>query len=220
MSQSKSAYGTQNPKGTGKRQCQQHRQSSTEAGTEPSPEPACRSRHVSDWEWIEIPCTAALTASYTPCEWDDCFGDSPPDANEIETVVRSRRYPSVYHRCYSDTTDHHSTRERDDPTDEEGPADTHPVFETHANAAQKRESIESVTNLCEGDGVTWNALETSLVVVEKTDSANYRLEGPAGGEYELRKRYDGALLVYPGYGHIDGLSRVMPAGDRPQLEAV
>ena len=214
MSQSKSAYETQNPKGNGQRHCQQQRQSSTETGTDPSPEPACRSRYVDDWEWIEIPCTTALTASYTPCEWDECFGDGPPDVDELETVVRSRRYPSVFHRCHTD----HSTHESDDPATEDGLTNTHPVFET--NASEKREPVESITDLHEGDGVTWTALGTSLAVVERTESAGIRLEGPAGGEYELRKRYDEALVVYPGHGRIDDLTRVVPVDDQPRPEMV
>lgn len=209
MSQSKSVYWVQNPKANGKRQRQPTNAAGDSSRSNSEPEPACRSRCVPDREWVEIPYTAALTNSYTPCGWDECYPAGAPDPDETETVIRSRRYPTVFHRVKPDgPAVHESTAE---------PTNVHPF--AGANPAGERESIESITELRAGDGVTWDCLETPVVVIEQSETSGVLVSGPSGGEYQLHTRYGGAVVAYPGYGRVSGLARIVP-DNHPQPEAV
>jgi hypothetical protein len=217
MSQSKSSYGARAPKGSENEHCHPKknaaaRESGDGSQTAAEPEPACQCRYVDEWEWVEIPYTAALAASYNACKWDECFADGPPDVDSVETVIRSRRYPTVFH-----SVDHQPTRDRENVES----VWNHPFESADLDESKtESESVESITELCVGDGVAWDCLETPLVVIERNEANGVVLKGPAGGEYQLRARYDGALVVMPGRGCVEGLVRIADDHHRPEPEAV
>jgi hypothetical protein len=184
MSQSKSSYGARAPKGSENKHCQPkknaaERKSGDGSQTAAEPEPACQCRYVDEWEWVEIPYTAALAASYNACKWDECFIDGPPDVDSVETVIRSRRYPTVFHSVG------HPTRDRENVES----VWNHPFESADLDESKtESESVESITELCVGDGVAWDCLETPLVVIERNEANGVVLKGPFGGEYQLRAR--------------------------------
>lgn len=212
MSQSNPFYGAEGPKDSARAH---RRRPDTPAETddsEPTPQPACRSRHVEKWDWHAIPYTDRVLASYRLCEWPECFGDGPPDASTTETVIRSQRAPTVIHRPHEPDTYSQAT----DKSHGHG-YDQHP--DARAREIETRpadyESVTAVAELRLGDGVIWETLDTPKVVIERNDeSPAVTLEGPAGGEFVLRERYDSELLVYPGHGCVSA-SRI-PADGRPE----
>jgi hypothetical protein len=209
MSQSKHSYGVEDPKDSARTHRRRPDRSAETGDSGPAPQPACRSRHVEKWDWRAIPYTDRVLASYRLCEWPECFGDDPPDAT-TETVIRSQRAPTVIHRPHEPDTHSHEA------TDESHGHDEH----TDARAFEIEGSLEdyqSVTTVAElrlGDGVIWESLDTPKVVIERNDeSPAVTLEGPAGGEFVLRERYDCTLVAYPGHGCVS-VSRI-PADGRP-----
>ena len=212
MSQSKSAYRVQRPKGNGQRQCQQQGQSSTGTGSDQHPEPACWRRRVDDWEWHETEYTAAFGAMYDPCP--ECFADGPPDAGELEMVVRSCSYPTSYHRV-GDPAHADSDAETGTAT---GPS----RFENATIETQR--VITDITDFEEGDGVLWEGQSTPLTVVDSAteSSGTVRLRGPNGGEYQVTNRPSQShpLAIYPGIGLASDVCRIVPADDHPRPEAV
>jgi hypothetical protein len=214
MSKSKFSYGVRERKGTARAHSRRPDTSDGENSTETGPEPACRSRYVDEWNWREIPYNDRLLSSYRVCEWSECFGGSPPDTSEIETVIRSQRAPTVIHRPHEPDTDTHTDTHSHDATDETHDEHT----DESAFRIESLEDYQPITAVAElqiGDGVIWGPLETPKVVIERNDeSSAVTLKGPAGGEFVLRERHDAELLVYPGHGCVS-VSRI-PADDRPE----
>ena len=85
-------------------------------------------------------------------------------------------------------------------------------------------SLNSITELREGDGVLWQGQSTPLVVVEPatTPDGTVALIGPNGGEYYIEGRPECARAYYisPGYACQRELRRVVPARDHSQSERV
>ena len=207
MSQSNSSYRTERPKGIAREH--RHRQPATTDDTaEATTEPACWRHSASDWEWHEVQFTAAYAAIHDPCS--ECFPDGSPEVSTLETVVRSCSYPVKYHRP-RDT----------DETNPSGPSPetngresgTGPQFGDEATS----KSLNSITELQEGDGVLWQGQSTPLVVVEPatTPDGTISLVGPNGGEYHIEGRPECARAYYisPGYACQRELRRVVPASN-------
>ena len=209
MSQSKPSYGTERPKGIARER--RHRQPATTDDTaEADTEPACWRHSASDWEWHEVQFTAAYAEIHDPCS--ECFPDGAPEVSTLETVVRSCSYPVKYHRPRDadETTPSGSSRETNGRESETGP-------QFGYEAIDARESINSITELQEGDGVLWQDQSTPLVVVEPatTQDGTISLVGPNGGEYHIEGRPECARAYYisPGYACQRELRRVVPASD-------
>lgn len=153
-----------------------------------SPLPACSMANADYLEWRDTPYTAALADIYPPCENPACFPDGVPEPDAFESVVRSRHYPTVFHR----------------------PAISDPAPSTDRVPASEPESIETITDLSPGDGVVWGASQLPLVVVSATSdpAGTVELRGPDGGEYELDERSGSTYAVDRGYGCISGVRRI------------
>ena len=203
MSQSNSAFGTQDPKGTARER--RRRQEPTANTDETAPEPACWRHNVSDTEWHEPPFTAAYREIHDPCS--DCFPNGPPGVEDLETVVRSRSHPTAYHRPRDATPD-----TRHDPPETKG----------EESEIEVHEAISSVTDLKQGDGVLWQGQSTPMLVVEiaaKPDGS-VRIRGPGGGNYQIegRPEHRRPFYIRPGYACQRELTRVVPAGDQSRVE--
>lgn len=155
--------------------------------------PACPMGNVDSLEWRETPYTASLVEFHPPCSSPECFPQEAPDPSSLDVVIRSRHYPTVFHRPRSDCADEVSSNDSTDRF-----ADSEP------------ESLTSITELSLGDGVVWGASKLPLIVEETTSdpSGEITLRGPDGGEYFLEGRPDGTDAVYPGYGCVPGLQRL------------
>lgn len=215
MSQSKPAYGAERPKGIAYEH--RHQPEKTDDTPEAVTEPACWRHSASDWEWHEVPYTAAYAAIHEPCS--DCFSDKPPAVSTLETVVRSCSYPVKYHRPRdADETDSSDTsRETNGGKSENNP-------QPGNEATDASVSVNSITELQKGDGVLWQNQSTPLVVAEPatTPDGTVALVGPNGGEYRIEGRPTATRshAIYPAVGVVEGLCRVVPANDHPRPEAV
>lgn len=216
MSQSKSAYGVQNPKGTANEHCQSQSQNTnaTDRETVENPEPACWRRRVDGWEWHETEYTAAFLGIYDPCP--ECF-DGPPDADELDTVVRSCSYPTSYHRvadpAETNTREAHATTETET---------TETLADWFDDGDQR--SIDDITEFKRGDGVVWQGQSTPLLVVGPAGASGgtVSLRGPNGGEYSIKGRpnHSRSHAVYPGIGVVADMRRVVSPDVQPLPEAV
>lgn len=212
MSQSKSAYGVQEPKDVARER--RHRQANSNHKS--VPEPACWRHSASDWEWYEAQFTAAYRKIHDPCS--DCFASGPPDVSEFEAVIRSRSYPVKYHRPRDTGDETESSESPLEATNRESQTATR-----FAEAAiDARKPISSITELKEGDGVLWQDQSTPMLVVgvaAKPDG-RVRLRGPNGGKYQIEGRPECQRSYYirPGYSCQKSISRV--ASPRAQSEGV
>jgi hypothetical protein len=224
MSQSKPSYEPDRPKSTARVQRHRHRAdvaqgaAERESNTEshPIPEPACRSRatgrSIDAREWREVRFDTRRLGTITACEY--CFPAGPPDATELETVVRSCSHPTVYHRPHShDRSVSFGSGDETTTGAGESAVDSFAAITFDDDA----ETIRDVTELRKGDGVLWQGQATPLVVVgaaaSPTGTANLR--GPSGGDYRVEGRPDCAQAYYirPGYACQSDLIRV-PAPTR------
>jgi hypothetical protein len=208
MSQSKTSYGVKSPKGTARSRHAQHINQSETTSSE-TIEPACRSRSVGRAverrEWREMPYDGRARAFFEPCGWPECFPDGKPSEDEVETVVRSCGKPTTYHRPRNNKAGCEA-RTHDEPP------------ETSANSTRiSQESIEPVgtidtlTELREGQQVIWKTRPTPLRVTEATTEADgtIHLLGPDGGEYTIEGRPDCPHPYYAtGYGYQSEIIRV------------
>lgn len=223
MSQSKSSYGVSTPKDTGRKQRKPQSTPESASASEGSeaktkPVPACRCKSVNDWEWVETPYTDALADTYSPCEWGDCYPNGPPDPDETETVVRSRRYPSVIHRVEHQSVEADANTDANNESEES--AWDHP-FRAGDLGGNESVPVESVAEVRVGDGVAWDCIEIPLLVVGHHETCGMVVKGPSGGEYQLRTRYDGRAVVMPGRGCVENLVRVVIDNHhQPEPEAV
>lgn len=160
--------------------------------------PACSTGAVEAYDWREIPYTQPLLEFYRPCKCPSCYPEGAPAPEEVETVVRSTKYPTSFHRLGGFI--------EGDAEDEDENMSTFTDDEIAA-----RESLTDITDLRIGDGVMWFDEQTPLVAVETTPdpSGTVVLEGPGGGEYTLSSRQNGSFIVYPGYGRVE-VERVVP----------
>ena len=206
MSQSKPSYGVRTPKSSENEHCQSQNTNAAERESGEAPEPACWRRRVDDWQWYEAEFIAAFAEMYSPCP--ECFSDGPPDVDELESVVRSRSYPSSYHRVF-------------DPARADSDAETETTtmssrFENLTIETQR--VITDITELEEGDGVLWKGQSTPLTVVDSTvdTGGTVRLRGPNGGEYRVTNRpnHSHPIAIYPGIGLASDVCRIVPVGDR------
>lgn len=214
MAQSTPQYETERPKATAHAH-RQRQESTAEADTDtaPGPEPACRSRFVghsvTEREWHEIPYTERLLSVYQPCSWPACYPDGPPDPTDVQNVVRSCHYASTFHRP------HETGPAGDSSQNDDRPSGTCSVVRAIAG-----DSIDSIVELCEGDGVIWNGRAAPMLVVGATTDPSQaaRLVGFQGGEYRVRERPEHAqpYAVYPGYGCQRELVRVEFDHDHPE----
>ena len=204
MSQSKTTYGAELPKGTARSRHAQHDNQPEETGDSNTVEPACRTREVGRGidrrEWRETSYDGSIRVFLDPCLW--CFADGHPDESEVETVVKSCRKPTSYHRLResAETCDH-----GDDP---------------EVTIQIKEDPIESVTDLREGQQVIWDDREQPLWVVEATDEPDgtVGLRGPSGGEYIIEGRPEHRK---PYYVLGDGYrSRIIPVRAEKRAEAI
>lgn len=201
MSQSKHSYGVQDPKDSARARNGQHDSSRGETATHSATEPACRSRavghSVENREWREVAYNERRLVSYEPCAWPECFPDGPPDADDIETVVRSTHQPTKYHRPRTTATDAQSRKS------------TH-----EGQAVVEHEVVGAITDLCEGERVVWEGQRWTMRVVEGTTDPDgvVFLTGSNGGEYRIEGRPNAArpYAVYPAVGLVEELCRVVP----------
>jgi hypothetical protein len=184
MSQSNPSYGVNSPKGTARSRHEQHDNQSEPTPTNPV-EPACRARKsgrgAKRREWREMPYDNRTRAFYQPCEW--CYPDNEPNESDVETVIRSCRDPTKYHRPRDD----HELGNA--PT--AGPPDA-------TNIQNTGDPIESVTDLRIGQRVIWENREYPLRVVETASKPDgtVALRGHNGGEYQLEGRPKHAQPYY------------------------
>ena len=198
MSQSNSAFGAQDPKGTARSRRVQHANQTN--ATDDTVEPACRARKIGRGverrEWRETPYDTRTLAFYEPCEW--CFPDGAPDENEVEIVVRSCRKPTSYHR----------PRDSNESTGHVGNHD----------AIRSVETICSLTDLRKGQQVIWENRAHPLRVVETTNEPNgtVTLRGHNEGKYQIEGRPQHSQPYYiTNYGYRSEVVRVR-ADDRQE----
>jgi hypothetical protein len=211
MSQSKQSYGVETPKDSARTRRERQNTNPDAESTETQVEPACRSRalgHSAEKrDWREIAYNERRLVSYRPCSWPECFPDGPPDADEIETVIRSTHQPTVYHRPRTTATDAQSCESKHD-----------------GQAGVAHEAVGAITELREGERVIWEGQRWSMYVDESTAKPDgvVRLVGSDGGNYRIEGRPDTprTYAVYPGVGIITDLCRVMPADDQSRPGAV
>lgn len=202
MSQSKPSYGVETPKDSARTRRERQNPNPDGKSTE-QVEPACRSRavghSVEQRDWREVTYNERRLVSYQPCTWPECFPDGPPDASEIETVVRSSHRPTSYHRP------------------REGGSDD-------CDSSAEHEAVATITDLCEGESVVWEGQRWSMSVTETATKPDgvARLAGSNGGTYRIEGRPDKtqSYAIYPGVGVIADLYRVVSVDDRPRPEAV
>ena len=203
MSQSKISYEANTRKSTAQARRERHDNNS---GTDTGGEPACRSRSVGhsidQREWREVSYEERILLSYRPCSWPECFPSGPPDANEIETVIRSCRHPTTYHR----------PRDVSAESCEKIQINAGETEISRAERTHARESIESISDLRDGDGVIWKGQSIPMFVVEApSDSTGVaHLVGPSGGEYYIEGRPKYARPYYVrGFGCRQEIRRVV-----------
>ena len=184
MSHSNSGYGVNSPKGTAHSQGEQHTNQSETTDSE-TVEPACRTvkmgRGIDRREWREMPYVGGTNTFYEPCNWSECYPDGPPDESETETVVRSCRAPTVYHRPRDDSEQTHETNDPEPTAD-----DTRSL----QDAIETIGPISSLTDLQEGQRVAVENRKHPLCVTETTSEPDgtIGLRGPEGGEYQVEGR--------------------------------
>jgi hypothetical protein len=175
MSQSRPSYGVKTRKRTARSRHAQHDKQPEETGDSDTVEPACRTREVGRGidrrEWRETSYDGRTRTFFDPCSW--CFPDGHPDASDVDTVVKSCRKPTSYHR----------PRESNEQTCDHG-------GNPEATLQIEEDPIESVTDLREGQQVIWDNRERPLWVVAATDEPDgaVGLRGPDGGEYIIEGR--------------------------------
>lgn len=175
MSQSKTPYGVELRKGTA-RSCREQQSNKISDSPRETVEPACRTREVGRGverrEWREMVYNSRMRLFYEPCEW--CFPDGEPDDSKLDTVVRSCRKPTSYHR----------PREGDESACEH---ETSTEPDTH-----RPEPVEAITDLQAGERVIWEDREQPLRVTETTSKPDGTvvLRGPSGGHYHIEGRPD------------------------------
>lgn len=209
MSQSKPFYDVESPKHSARTRRERQNSGPNTASADIQVEPACRSRaighSVEKRDWREIVYDERRVVSYEPCEWPECFPDGPPDATEIETVIRSSHQPTVYHRPRATATDAQSCESEHDGR-------TGVVYV----------AVSAITELHEGERVAWEGQRWSMHVDKSTSKQDgvVRLAGSNGGNYRIEERSGNPRThaVYPGVGIITGLCRVVPADDQPRPE--
>jgi len=193
MSQSKTYSGVHLPKDTARSRCVSDSQQEDTRDSN-TIEPACRTRKVGRGvdrrEWREVSYSERLLGFYEPCEWDECFPDGPPDAEETSTVVRSCHSPTVIHRS---GTGENAQQEAD----------------AHAHPHSKSESITTLDDLTEGESVIWENQSTPRRVVETATEPDdtARLRGPSGGEYTIEARPGSTQMyaIYPAIGLVSDI---------------
>ena len=186
MSQSNSKSGPQSPKDSAR--AQRRRPDTSGEATNDEPEPACRSRvngrSADQREWCDKPFTDGIREFYQSCEWSECFPDGPPDVDGIETIVRSARKPTVYHRP-RETTNTGNT----DHDDAGG--------QLKEAAQPVREPISAITELREGENIVWNGKTTPVEIVETTiDPSGTVLLAGSNSKYRLEGRPECARPFY------------------------
>lgn len=205
MSQSKTSYGAEGRKSTARSRRVQHANKPKTTNSE-TVEPACRTRSVGRGvdrrKWREMPYDGRTRTFYEACEWPECYPDGPPDDSDTETVVRSCRQPTTYHRLRDDGEPEHET---DDP-------------ETSANSARiSQEAIEpigpisSLPDLQEGQRVVLESRAQPLRVTETASEPDgtVGLRGPGGGEYQVEGRPEYPQPYYlPKAGYLNAIIRV------------
>ena len=153
MSQSKTTYGTKTRKRTARSRRAEHDSHKEDTGSNDAVEPACRTRKIGRGvdrrKWREMPYDGRTRTFYEPCGWPECYPDGPPD-DEIETVVRSCRTPTVYHRPRDDDEPKHETDAPETSTDS-----TRIPQET----IEPIGAISSLRDLEEGQRVIWENRE-------------------------------------------------------------
>ena len=199
MSQSKTSYDANTGKSTARTRRERHDYySDTDGVGKTVPEPACRSRSVGHSidrrEWREISYDERTLVFYRPCSWPECYPDGAPDATKTQTVIRSCHRPTVFHRPRQLSTSQRSAREW--------------------------QSVTTITDLQEGDEVTWSDQSTPLTVIGTTanPAGEAHLEGREGGSYRIEGRPNKKRpqAVYPAIGIISGLRRVSTVDSRPK----
>lgn len=212
MSQSNSHSGPQQPKGTARthRQRSNTSKKSKESESDDVPKPACRSRStgacIGHREWREVPYSDRVLSSYTACAWPECFPNGPPDAAEIETVVRSCSHPTSYHRVS------HANEDSQELECESGTDESQIPVASRLDGDDTCESLGALSELQVGNGVIWNGQSTPMYVVETASepSEAVRLRGPEGGNYTIEWRPDQvrSYAIYPGVGVAKDVRRV------------
>ena len=204
MSQSNPPYNVKSPKGTARSQREQHNNQPDPSSAE-TVEPACRARKsgrgIERREWREMPYDSRTRTFYQPCEW--CYPDDEPDESDVETVIRSCRDPTKYHRL------------RDDPESDEAPSNGPPDA---TNIQDTGDPIESVTDLRIGQRVIWESREYPLRVVETATESDgtIALRGHNGGEYQLEGRPKHAQPYYISYYGYRSVIRVESRAERAE----
>ncbi|GAA0460248.1 hypothetical protein GCM10008985_15870 [Halococcus dombrowskii] len=206
MSQSKTTYGAELPKGTARSRRAEHDNQTETADDSDTVEPACRTRKVGRGvdrrEWREMPYDGRTRTFYDPCEWPECYPDGPPD-DETETVIRSCRKPTSYHR----------PREDGEPCEYEADAPETNTDSTHISrdAIEPIGAISLLTDLQEGHRVIWESRTYPLRVTATASKLDgtIGLCGPSGGEYQIEGRPEYRQPYYlSGYGYLSEIIRV------------
>ena len=174
MSQSKTSYGAKSRKGTARSHREQHTNTVSDSPRK-TVEPACRTREVGRGverrEWREMGYNSRTRLFYDPCEW--CYPDGEPDDSKVDTVVRSCRKPTSYHR----------PRENDESACEHETT-------TEPDTDLSREPVETISDLQTGEQVIWEDRKRPLRVIGVTadPDGTVTLRGPSGGHYHIEGR--------------------------------
>ena len=202
MSQSKTSYGAELRKGTARSRRVEHDSQLEKSADSDTVEPACRAREIGRGaerrKWRETPYDSRIRAFYEPCEW--CFSNGAPDDSEIETVVRSSREPTSYHRLRSSAESICQATGGDDRSD------------TDTDDIQIAEDpIKSLAELQDGQLVIWENRERPLRVIRTANRPDetITLQGPDGGEYQVEGRPERPRPYYLyGSGYLSEIIRV------------
>jgi hypothetical protein len=203
MSQSKTYSGVHSPKDTARSRRVEHDNQPEETGDSDTVEPACRAREIGRGaerrKWRETPYNGRIRAFYEACEW--CYPDSHPD-DETETVVRSCREPTRYHR----------PRHEGEPCEQtDAPETDTDGTRISQDAIEPIGAISSLTDLQEGQRVVLESRKQPLRVIKGTSEpdGSVTLRGPSGGEYQIEGRPEYSQPYYiPKTGYLSEIIRV------------
>jgi hypothetical protein len=169
---------------------------------EAAPQPACPTTGRGVQEWRETEYTERLAMFYDPCTFSECFPRGA-DGTALDRVVLSRHHGEAFHRLARDhTADESSAVVADGGSSPDPFADCEQV------------PVGTITELERGDSVVWDDVPQPLTVHIPSIApvGTVQLKGPNGGDYFLEVRpNEMGTVVYPGYGHVSDIRRVVPS---------
>jgi hypothetical protein len=170
--------------------------------TEAAPQPACPVTGRGTQEWRETEYTERLAAFYDPCGFSECFPRGVDGAGP-DRIVLSCSHGGSFHRLARAS-----------------PADTASAVAADGGSAPdpfadgEQVPVGTITDLNCGDRVVWDDVPQPLTVHVPSPApvGTVQLKGPNGGDYFLEVRpNEMGTVVYPGYGHVSDIRRVVPS---------